>query len=190
MGKGRRTVVFVVAILTTIGVAYVLGVTAAGILQKHRARQYRQETTKQTLEKMGTGIKVGAKLPDAELQDTDGNAIDLRTVVGPRSMISFISPDCGACKAQLELFKRELSDPAQQSRFILISGSNPSELGGLQSEYCPGCRILVDPQSEYILRLNVISFPFNVVVDQTMTIADIIVGPPDQGTLKDVAEYK
>ncbi len=190
MGKGRRAVVFVVAILATICVAYVLGVTAAGIVQKYRSKKFRVETTRQILDKMGTGLDVGVTLPDATLQELNGDTVDLKDMVGPRSMISFISPDCGACKSQLELFKTELTDPAQQSRFILLSGSGPEELRDLQNEYCPHCRFLHDPGSSYMLTLNVVSFPINFVVDRSMTITDIVVGPPDPGTLHDVAEYR
>ncbi len=190
MGKGRKTVVFVLAIAVTVGVAYVLGVTAAGIVQKYRSKQFRAETTRQILDKMGTGLDVGITLPDAELQDLDGDTVDLKNIVGQRSMISFISPDCGACKSQLELFKKELTDPAQQSRFILLSGADPAELRDLQKEYCSNCRFLQDPASSYMLTLNVVSFPINFVVDQSMTITNIVVGPPDPGTLHDVAEYR
>lgn len=189
MGKARRTIVFILAIIVTIGVAYVLGVTAAGIVQKYRSKQFRAETTKQILEKMGTGLDVGVTLPDARLQDLDGNTVDLKDIVGPQSLVAFISPDCGACKAQLELYKKELTDPAQQSRFILLSGSATEELRDLQNEYCPNCRFLNDPGNQYMLSLNVVSFPINFVVDQSMTITDIIVGPPDADKLHDVADY-
>jgi peroxiredoxin len=189
MGKARRTIVFIAAIIVTIGVAYVLGVTAAGIVQKYRSKQFRAETTKQILEKMGTGLEVGVTLPDAQLQDLDSNAVDLKDIVGPQSIVSIISADCGACKAQLELYKKELADPAQQSRFILVSSSNSDELRDLQKEFCPNCRFLNDPGSQYMLSLNVVSFPINFVVDQSMTIQDIVVGPPDASTLHEVAEY-
>lgn len=190
MGKGRRAAVFVVAILVTIGVAYVLGVTAAGMVQKYRSKKFRAETTRQILDKMDNGLDVGVTLPDAELRTLDGDTVDLKNLVGSRSMISIISPDCGACKEQLNLFKKELADPARQNRFILLSGSSPEELRDLQNEYCPNCRFLQDPGSSYMLTLNVVSFPINFVVDQSMTITDIVVGPPDPGTLRDVAEYR
>lgn len=190
MGKGRKAVVFVLAIVVTVGVAYVLGVTAANVVQKYRSKQFRAETTRNILDQMGTGLNVGVTLPDAQLEDLNGDTVDLKTIVGPRSMISIISPDCGACKSQLELFKKELTDPAQQRRFILLSGSGPEELRDLQNEYCPGCRFLHDPGNGYMLTLNVVSFPINFVVDQSMTITDIVVGPPDPGTLHDVAEFR
>jgi len=190
MGKGRKTALFVLAIVVTVGVAYVLGVTAAGIVQKYRSKQFRAETTRKILEQMDTGLDVGVTLPDAELQNLNGDSVDLKSVVGPRSMISIVSPDCGACKAQLELFKRELTDPGQQSRFIVVSGADPIELRDLQSEYCPNCSVLHDPGSSYMLTLNVVSFPINFVVDQSMTITDIIVGPPDPGALHEIAEYQ
>jgi hypothetical protein len=179
----------VVAIIVTVGVAYILGVAAAGIVQKYRSNKFRAEKTRELLDRMGTGLAVGVALPEGDLEDLTGTPIKLSEAVGTKSFVSFFTPDCGACKMMLEGIKKTALDSEVQSRFVLISDVHPTEMMYLEDSLDLHCRFLYDPEGVYKDRLGVFSFPFNLVVDQSLVIKDIIAGAPDEDELAEIGEY-
>jgi peroxiredoxin len=188
MSRFHRISLFIVAVIVTIGVAYILGVAAAGIVQDYRAKKWRAEKTKEVLEQMGSGLAVGVPLPDVELEDMTENPVKLSQVVGPRSMVSFVSPDCGACKIAMERLKKIASD-REQTCFIMISSSDPIELTSLRDSLGLNCIWLYDRDNEYGHELGVFSFPFNVTVNKSLIIEDVILGAPEEGQFEDIIEF-
>lgn len=188
ISKFQRISLFVVAIIVTVGVAYVLGVAAAGIVQKYRMKKFRAEKTQEILEQMGSGLDVGVPLPDVELEELDGNSIRLSEAVGARSLVSFISPDCGACKIALERISATVSE-SDRAGFVLISDTDPANLSHIQDSLNLHCRLIYDRGGEYKNRLGVFTFPFNVVVDKELVIEDIIAGAPETDELEAIIEY-
>ena len=188
MSKFRRISVFVVAVIVTIGVAYVLGVAAAGIVQKVRAGRARIKQTEDMLKKMGTGLAVGVTLPDADLEDLDGNPIKLSAMVGPNSLVAVFSPSCSYSLAELQMIQTASADAKDAANFIMISDTDPSELMYVQDSLKLTCRILYDREGKYRSRLNVISFPFNFIVDQSLEIKEIIVGMTELDKVNEIIE--
>jgi peroxiredoxin len=188
LSKFQRVSLFIVAVIATVGVAYILGVAAAGVVQTYRTKKYKAEKTAEILKQMGSGLAEGVTLPDADLQDLTGNPIKLSQAVGSRSMVSFISPDCGACKIAMDRIK-EIVPAQEQANFILISVSNLTELNSLRDSLDLHCTILYDPDAEYQLGLGVFTFPFNLVVDQSLVIKDIIAGAPEEGEIETLAKF-
>lgn len=188
ISKFQRASLFVVAIIVTIGVAYVLGVAAAGIVQKYRMKKFRAEKTGEILEQMGSGLAIGVPLPDVDLEELNGNPVKLSEAVGDKSLVSFISPDCGACKITLERIA-EIVAERDRAGFVLISDTDPRMLTQLRDSLSLQCRLLYDPGGEYKLQLGVYSFPFNVVVDRSLVIEEVIAGAPETSELEAIIEH-
>jgi peroxiredoxin len=184
-----KVVVMIVAILVTVGVAYILGVSAAGLVQKARARKSQAERTESILKQMGSNLAVGVTLPDSELEDLAGNPVCLSEITHEKSLVTFISPDCGACKIQLERFQKNIPSPAAQSHFILISDADPAELISLRDEYSLSCIFLHDLKGIYKSKLGVFTFPFNLVVTKALVIDNIISGVPEPDELEQIIQF-
>lgn len=187
MGK---TALFILAVIVTVGVAYILGVTAAGIFQKYRVEKSREEGTRAVLEQMGTGLGIGVALPDAELEDLDGYPVRLRDVLQARTMISFISPGCKGCEIQMERIRESVRGSQADDRFVLISSSDPAELREIKNEYCRNCRFLHDRDNEYVKKLGVFTYPLSFVVDSTLMIVAVIGGAPEKRQLEEIVGYR
>jgi len=181
-----KAVVMIVAILVTVGVAYILGVSAAGLVQKAWVKKSQAEETESILKQMGSNLAVGVALPDAELEDLDGNPVRLGEVTHEKSLVAFVSPDCGACKIQLQRYNKNVPSPADQSHFIVISDADPAELISLRDEYSLSCIFLVDLKGTYKSKLGVFTFPFNLVVTKALVIDNIIPGVPEPDELEQV----
>jgi len=188
ISKLQRASLFVVAVIVTIGVAYVLGVGAAGIVQKYRMKKYRAEKTQEILEQMGSGLAIGVPLPDVDLEELNGNPVKLSQAVGDKSLVSFISPDCGACKITLGRIA-ETAGEQDRGGFVLISDADPATLSRLQDSLNLQCRFLYDRGGDYKLQLGVYTFPFNVVVNKSLVIEEIIAGAPETGELEAIIEF-
>jgi peroxiredoxin len=190
MSKLRRAVIFVAAILATIAVAYILGVAAAGFVQKAREKKTRAEQTQVLLDKMGSGLGVGVTLPDAHLEDINGQLVDLSDIVCERSLVGFVSTGCGFCKIEVERFNELGPDPDQQQCLILISDAPPADLLAFREENKIQCQLYYDPDGTFQAALGVFTFPFNMIVDQNLTIQEIIAGTPEEEQIEQVIAYK
>jgi peroxiredoxin len=190
MSKLRRAVIFVAAIVVTVAVAYILGVAAAGIVQKAREKKNRIAQTRVLLEKMGSGLDIGVTLPDAHLEDMNGALVDLSEILCERSMVGFVSTSCGFCKLEVERFNKLATDPKRQSCLILISDAPPADLLDFRNELNIQCQLYYDPDGTYQSALGVYTFPFNLIVDENRTIQDIIPGTPDEEVIEEIIVYK
>jgi hypothetical protein len=191
MSKSQRVALFVVAVFATVGVAYVLGVAAASFVQKIKMEKFRAEQTRQILAQMESGLGKGIILPDAEFEDLTGRPVRLSEVVGPRSMVCIFSPDCGACKIALDRIKEKAVDAVSQSRFILISNTDPVEISHIRDSLgLQRCHYLYDRNGAYQLKLGVFTFPFILIVNQSLVIDDITPGAPDMSQLENIVNYR
>jgi peroxiredoxin len=138
---------------------------------------------------MGSGLGVGVTLPDADLEYLTGDPVKLSQAVGPRTFVSFFTPTCGACKTMLERIKTTSVSREDQYNFILISDVHPTEMLYLQDSLDIECRFLYDPEGTYRTRLGVSLFPFNLIVNQSMVIEEIMTGAPDEDDLVDLIKY-
>ena len=189
MSKFRRVSLFILAFIVILGAVYILGLKAGGIIMKHRMEKHRAEDTREILKQMGSGLAVGALLPDVDLEELNGNPIKLSRAVGDKSLVSFMSPDCAACKIALDRIAEVAHEP-NGAGFVLISDTDPAELSHLRDSLNLHCRFLYDRGGEYKLKLGVYTFPFNVVVKRSLVIEDIIVGAPEKTDLEKIATGK
>ena len=90
-GKLLRRGFIVVAIILTVGLAYILGVEAGNYyIKAKRSKNFiltRNAQTAQILQQMNT-IAVGDTLLDHTFQDLNGNPVKLSEVVVPEELVS------------------------------------------------------------------------------------------------------
>jgi peroxiredoxin len=187
--KTRRVLLFIAAVILTVAVAYILGVAAAGIVQKVQAGKLKAERTQQILEQMGSNLGVGVTLPDANLEDLNGNPVQLSQVVESKSLVAIFSPDCSYCGLQIQRIIEAAIDELDQTNFILISDADPMQLTDMRDSLNTHCRIFYDRDGEYKSQLGVTSFPFNFVVDQSLVIEEIIAGTPELDEIREIMTF-
>lgn len=185
----KRISLFVIAVIVTIGVAYILGVAAAGIVQKYRFEKIMAEKKQEILDKMGSNLAVGVTLPDADLEDLSGNRIRLSDAVRAKSVIAYISPDCAYCRMEMESILEITTDKWEQAGVIMISDIDPTELMYMRDSLNLHCQWLCDRDGIYKSQLGVFSYPFNFIVNQLMVIEEIIAGAPETSQLAEVIEF-
>ncbi len=162
-----------------VGVAYVLGTQAAGLLDKwdmaRNAEQYRSKAVAQTaaiLRKMGT-IKVGDTLSNFAFEDIDGELHLLNEILTDKTLITYMKPDCDACLVELERLSSAADSPEDYKRVLIISSANPLHLQRLREDYGLGCLMLYDEERLFGAALKIQSFPFNLVVNRDRVILEI-----------------
>jgi len=189
MGKKALTVLLVfVSVFLTGVLAYVAGSEASRLLQERRHRRSRRDLTLQTnqiLAKMQT-IKVGDTLGDFTFEDIDGHPRSLRELAQGTTVISYISPDCGACINELEELHKAVSDSEEFSHFLLISSANPLHLRDLREQFDLQAVMLYDEERAFATGLGIFTAPFNMVVDGSLRITDIKAGQMYREDFEDI----
>ena len=162
-----------------VGVAYVLGTQAAGLLDEwqlsRNAEKYRSKAVAQTaaiLRKMGT-IKVGDTLSNFAFEDIDGELHLLKEIVTDKTLITYIKPDCDGCLVELERLRKAANGPEDYKRVLIISSANPLHLQRLREDYGLGCLMLYDEERLFGTALKIQTFPFNLVVNRDRVILEI-----------------
>jgi peroxiredoxin len=162
-----------------VGVAYVLGTQAGGLLDEwrmsHNAEQYRSKAIQQTaaiLRKMGT-IKVGDTLSNFAFEDIDGELHLLNEILTDKTLITYMKPDCDGCLVELERLRSAADSPEDYERVLIISSANPLHLHKLREDYGLGCLMLYDEERLFGSALEIYTYPFNLVVNRDRVILEI-----------------
>jgi len=191
MANYRKLSFGILLLIATVSIAYILGVQAGNYVgDKERAETRAKgiNQTRQVLAKMGT-INIGDKLQNLVLEDIDGNVRRLAELVKERSVISFLRPDCDACLVELEHLHEIAVSPQDWEPFIFISTANPLHLRELEESFHMNSVILFDEEGMATEALNVMAWPFNIVVDGNLTIIDIHARPLDGDEFREVIEF-
>ena len=182
--KVRRILAYLVLLIATAGVAYVLGTQAGALVNSRKVDRYKErraENEKAILEQMGT-IAAGDTLPDFYFQDLNGDQVYLRDLINERALIMYFEPDCELCLVELEMVQAEVTDTSQFGNFLMISGANPLYLIKLRDRYDIRSPLVYDYEGFFHNSLKVFTFPFNLVVDKDLVIVEILAGglTPDE----------
>jgi len=175
MKKVRWVVFLLVGAAVTTVLAYVLGVKAANVMGIHKTRQARAEMTTAILQKMGTGLAVGAPLPDGEFEGLDGKLVRLGDITCTKTLIVYVEPECGHCVNQIRAMSKWFTGKAKGCG-ILISNISTDGLRELQEKDSIDCRLLSDIDGRYKKALNIMSFPSNFIVDKDLRIENVALG--------------
>ncbi|MFH1686197.1 MAG: redoxin domain-containing protein [bacterium] len=171
----KRFLVGAVAVVVTAVVAAGLGVVGAKAWRSYRFDAVRAEQTQKTLDHMGT-IEIGGRLPDNDFEDLEGNRVRLSTLVREGAVLSFFRSNCGHCLDELDSLRSITRDSADFSRVILISHEDRLDLKQAAADLDIRCPILWDRDNAYAGKLRVTTQPFNVVVDSSLTIIEVLAG--------------
>lgn len=177
-GRNIRTIaVYAVVLIVTVLVAYALGVTGARWVTNRRAQAKRAELTAAILQQMGGTITIGKPLPNARFEGLDGTARDLQSMISANTIVVFLDAECHYCLDEIQTICRVFKEDGHTPPVVFISDANLDELRALRDQYEILVPIFHDPDGSYAISLAVTTFPFNVVVDKTLSVRDVIAGP-------------
>ncbi len=133
-------------------------------------------------------LTVGAVLPDAQLEDLAAHPVQLTSKIRhKRTVVSFLQPECASCLAQIRQIVNLVSDSAEQQHWILVSSANPRVLEELITVEKLTSPILYDHRGVYAQQIRIISYPFNVVIDDQSRIVSISAGALSDEEVLEVA---
>lgn len=171
-----------IRVVLGISIALVGGSAAGYFLGKvwigNRTKDYvaeRQKGTNAVLSKMGT-LEIGDTLIDHKFEDLNGMPVHLSEVVDSRTIISIMSPGCGACIDELRLLREILPSDKEFERFVVISSGNPRLLQDIRDELNVPATYLYDHRKKWLSNYDVDMFPFNISVDSGLVVMDVVVG--------------
>ena len=162
--------------MVVVGVSAVAGNYLGEANSRRKARADREIVTSQVLRKVNA-VQVGKKLPDHVFRDLELKEIRLSSVISGKSVVSILSPSCGACDEQLGNIAHGLPLEVQEKSVIFITSYHPPKLSEIRDSLHLKAKVLFDYGNIFTDSLSVYVFPFNIMVDSDLTITDIIVGP-------------
>lgn len=163
----------VIVIMAVIG--YALGSFGADWMRESKFQKERQNKKDFALARLERFVRVGNHLPDHEFHNINGGTSLLSDIIGPRKVIAYLRIGCGSCRLELEYFKEATTQCGNQSFFVIISDSDPEKLLEMRTEFSLTCPVLYDMGSAFKEKLGICVFPFNLIVDDSLKIRDMIV---------------
>ena len=143
--------------------------------------------TAEILEKINT-IEVGASLPDHLLADLRQEQVLLSNLVDQKTLIVFFDPDCGGCRVEMENLSQVLPLLPEDPPLIMISTADPNLIEDVRLEFGLPDSFLYDSDGEFTHSLELLAYPFNVIVDENMVVQDVIAGALAQQGLRRILE--
>jgi peroxiredoxin len=191
-GKLLRWGFIVVAVILTVGLAYILGVEAGNYyIKAKRSKNFiltRNAQTAQILQQMNT-IAVGDTLLDHTFQDLNGNPVKLSEVLSEKTVIDIFDLGCEACLVEIQAIHEVVRDESDFKYFVLISSGAPVSLTDLRQQYNLRCPILYDENHEFFSELNIMGIPFNMIVTKDRIIEKIVSGTLTEDELREVIKH-
>jgi len=181
------------AAVLAIGLGYILAMQASSIISARRleqqpdSHQQREEVTEGILQHMNT-IAVGDTLPDHQFEGLDRRPMILSQMVSHKTVLVFFDPDCGSCGGELESIHQAVTRSSDYRYFLLISAGNPRMIEDMQGQYDIRSPILYDHGGKFVYGHQILTYPFNVIVDRDLVIEDIIGGSLDMEELREIID--
>ncbi|MFZ5978996.1 MAG: peroxiredoxin family protein [Candidatus Zixiibacteriota bacterium] len=194
MKRVRLVLLAFITVSAVVAIGYFSAVKVAAYInhQKTAEREKINEEKKEALtqgilNKMGS-IAVGDTLPDHVFEDLYRTPVRLSDIVREKTNLCFFAPECDYCNDEMETIKLNAPTPEEQEYFIMISPGNPrliEEIPDLAGLTCP---ILYDHRAEYNNRLNIFTYPFNIVINEDLIVTDLILEPLSREDIIDIIE--
>ncbi|MDZ4724425.1 MAG: redoxin domain-containing protein [candidate division Zixibacteria bacterium] len=180
---------FLVATVVTIVAGYFIGNEVDRYRSQRRTAELREKAGShevQILARMKT-IEIGAPLSDFDVTLIDGTRTTLLALVDQSKLITYFEYGCDACVAELSELGQALQDGLPKESVILISYDDPSTLERLRKEFGLDCPIVWDSGSILNEALNIYSYPFNIVVNDSGRIEEVIINQLHKEDFEDMA---
>lgn len=170
----KKIGVAILVFAAVIAVAVIVGTEAGNFYNERRAIEQRDDLTAAKLRQMQT-LEIGGKLQDHTFENLEGEDVRLSDLITNRTIVCFFDIACGACLMELEEMQAALGDSLRR-HVILISHDDRVDLQEARRAYNIEAPILWDQDSFYALNLKITTRPFNVMIDSTLTIREIVIG--------------
>ncbi len=180
---------------------YVISIAAVGVLGFFSARQvaaylgerkveqarleaqhYRREFTQGVLMSMNT-LQVGNVLPDYQFEDLAHNPLTLSGLASENTLLIFFDPACDGCDNELAAINKAIADTLDYRRFRLISSGDSGMVAEKIERFDLRIPLLYDPSADFFFQTGVLTYPFNMIVNQDGVIQDMIAGSLDRRDL-------
>jgi len=123
----------------------------------------------------------GKELPKFELQDLEGNKVDLTDLKGKPSLINFWFTGCAPCIEEMPILNNLVSQYKEKVNFIAITFESSSRVNRFLERKQFDFLHLVDAQA-YIKELGFNEFPKNIFLDKHGIVTSVNAGIPYQKT--------
>ena len=193
MGRATRFVLIALAVIVTVAAAYFAGSKAGGFWTERQRMEHLQEyrsqalsSTRAVLDKMGT-VEVGDTLSDFSFEDIDGQFHRLSDILIDNTLLVYMEPGCGACLDEIETLSKTVKTPDEYRHFVLISTANPLHMHKMRDEFGLKCLMMYDEQRVFGNNLNIVSFPFGLLVSRERVIQNAYAFVLEKEELNDIA---
>lgn len=113
-------------------------------------------------------VVTGRVLPDAELEDGDGNAVSTSELIGSPLVINFWFSTCGPCKTELRGFGAVHAELGDRIRFLGVNPLDTAEVNeAFARERGVGYELLRDLSDDLTSKVGIVNYPVTLFVDST-----------------------
>jgi len=131
------------------------------------------------------GLDAGQPAPTFSGHDLNGNPLNLEEYKGKPVMLTFWSPDCGACREELPTLQAIAADPnADVTLLTIVSKVPAAEVQQFVTEAGLTFPILVDEPGNIATAYEITGVPVSYFINPDGTIDHSIIGAGSEGTLR------
>ena len=131
------------------------------------------------------GLDAGQPAPTFSGHDLNGNPLRLADYQGKPVMLTFWSPDCGACREELPTLQAIASDPNADITLLTIVSKVPAaEVQQFVTEAGLTFPILVDEPGTIATAYEITGIPVSYFINPDGKIDHSIIGSGSEGTLR------
>ncbi len=180
MRKIQSFLKYFIAVVITVGVAYLVGVQVAGVMisrnKSQQVNNYYEEREVFTREALSylKGLNPGDTIPDHQFEDIDQLPQILSHLVDGPTSITFFDPECESCQKEMISVTKTILNSQDLRKFIYIANCNRDLIKTLIEKHNLQMPILFDQQGAYTFAFELYHYPFTVIVDEDLVIREAI----------------
>ena len=131
------------------------------------------------------GLEAGQPAPTFSAQDLNGNPISLEAYNGKPVMLTFWSPDCGACREELPALQMIADDPNADVTLITVVSKLPAaEVQQFVTEAWLTFPVIVDEAGQIAHDYEIVGVPVSYFINPDGRIDHSAVGAGREGDLQ------
>lgn len=131
------------------------------------------------------GLDAGQPAPNFSGQDLNGQPLNLADYKGKPVMLTFWSPDCGACRAELPALQAIAADPTAKVNLVtVVPGLPAAEVQQFVQQQGLTFPVLVDESGDLARAYEITGVPVSYFINPDGTIDHNIIGAGGEGDLQ------
>lgn len=123
-----------------------------------------------------SGVDVGFKAVDFDLQTINGKTVKLSDYKGQKIMLNFWATWCPPCKAEMPDMQTLHKEKGEEIKIVSVNIDPDNDVAGFADEYGLTFPILLDKKEEVMKQYNIISIPTTFFIDENGIIKQKIIG--------------